>query len=257
MSQVITLAQFRAWLLAFAQQIAEHEDYLTELDASIGDADHGINMQRGMHRVSERLRDAENQAEDVAALFRTVAMTLISTVGGAAGPLYGAFFLRAVKSIDGNASVTPAELAMMFRDGLEGVQQRGKAQLNEKTMIDALQPAVEALEAAVQAGDDIGAALEAAVAEAEIGMKHTAELQASKGRASYLGPRSIGHQDPGATSTFYLIQIRRRGVGRQRTSGRRRSQIACARPTEPRGITKSTGDRGATPMPFATLPAPA
>lgn len=206
MSQQITLAQFRSWLLAFAQQIAEHEAYLTELDASIGDADHGINMQRGMAKVRERLQDAENQAEDVASLFRSVAMTLISTVGGAAGPLYGAFFLRAVKSIDGTESVTPTELAVMFRDGLEGVQQRGKAELNEKTMIDALQPAVEAFEASVAAGESIDAALERAVTEAENGMKHTADLQASKGRASYLGPRSIGHQDPGATSTFYLIQ---------------------------------------------------
>ena len=213
MSQEITLAQFRCWLLAFAQQIADHEAYLTELDASIGDADHGINMQRGMHKVSERLRDSANQAEDVASLFRTVAMTLISTVGGAAGPLYGAFFLRAVKDINGNVSVTPAELATMFRDGLEGVQQRGKAQLNDKTMIDALQPAVEALEAAVAAGDDIGTALERAVAQAELGMKHTADLQASKGRASYLGPRSVGHQDPGATSTFYLIQTASLALG--------------------------------------------
>lgn len=213
MSQVITLAQFREWLLAFAQQITEHEAYLTELDASIGDADHGINMQRGMHKVRERLRDSENQAEDVASLFRTVAMTLISTVGGAAGPLYGAFFLRAVKNVDGMETVTARELAVMFRDGLEGVQQRGKAQLNEKTMIDALQPAVEALEAAVAAGESIEAALERAATEAESGMKHTAELQASKGRASYLGPRSIGHQDPGATSTFYLIRSAAKALG--------------------------------------------
>ena len=206
MSQVITLAQLREWLLAFASEISENEQYLTELDASIGDADHGINMQRGMHKVGERLRDAENQADDVATLFRSVAMTLISTVGGAAGPLYGAFFLRAVKNINGNTSVTAEELATMFRDGLDGVQQRGKAQLNEKTMIDALQPAVEALEDAVAAGDSLTDALAAALIEAENGMKYTAELQASKGRASYLGPRSIGHQDPGATSAFYLIQ---------------------------------------------------
>jgi phosphoenolpyruvate---glycerone phosphotransferase subunit DhaL len=214
MSQVITLAQFRAWLLAFAQEIADHQEYLTELDASIGDADHGINMQRGMHKVSERLRDSDNQVEDVASLFRTVAMTLISTVGGAAGPLYGAFFLRAVRNIDGSATVTPDQLAAMFRDGLEGVQQRGKAELNEKTMVDALQPAVEALESAVAAGEDIGTALNAAAAQAEHGMKGTADLQASKGRASYLGPRSIGHQDPGATSTFYLIQSAAVALGR-------------------------------------------
>lgn len=219
MSQTITLAQFRNWLLAFAEQIADHEAYLTELDASIGDADHGINMQRGMHKVRERLRDSANQAEDVASLFRTVAMTLISAVGGAAGPLYGAFFLRAVKDIDGSAAVTLEELATMFRDGLEGVQQRGKAELNDKTMIDALQPAVEALEAAVAAGDDIDTALKRAVAEAEFGMKHTAELQASKGRASYLGPRSIGHQDPGATSTYFLIKAAALALGGRTQEG--------------------------------------
>ncbi len=123
-------------------------------------------------------------------------MTLISTVGGAAGPLYGAFFLRAAKDADGAASVSPAQLAAMFRSGLEGVQQRGKAQAEDKTMLDALQPAVDALEAAVAAGHDADTALEQALVAARRGMVHTTELQANKGRASYLGSRSIGHQDP-------------------------------------------------------------
>lgn len=213
MSQEITLEQFQCWLLNFAQQIAEHEDYLTELDASIGDADHGINMMRGMLKVRERLEDVSNQAADVSSLFRSVAMTLISSVGGAAGPLYGAFFLRAIKSVEGDGSVTPAELAVMFRDGLEGVQQRGKAQLNDKTMLDALQPAVEALESSIAAGDSIEIALGLAVAAAESGMENTANLQASKGRASYLGARSIGHQDPGATSAYYLIEAAAASLG--------------------------------------------
>lgn len=213
MSQEITLEQFQCWLLNFAQQIAEHEDYLTELDASIGDADHGINMMRGMLKVRERLEDVDNQAADVSSLFRSVAMTLISSVGGAAGPLYGAFFLRAIKSVEGDGSVTPAELAVMFRDGLEGVQQRGKAQLNDKTMLDALQPAVEALESSIAAGDSIEIALGLAVAAAESGMENTANLQASKGRASYLGARSIGHQDPGATSAYYLIEAAAASLG--------------------------------------------
>lgn len=206
MSQEITLAQFRRWLLLFAEQIQDNVERLTELDAAIGDADHGVNMQRGLRKVHERLQDPETAGDDIGSLFRTVAMTLISTVGGAAGPLFGAFFLRAAKDGDGKDSVSLEELAAMFRSGLEGVQQRGKAQAEEKTMLDALLPAVEALEAGIAAGLDGGAALDVALEAARRGMIHTTELQASKGRASYLGSRSVGHQDPGATSAFYLIQ---------------------------------------------------
>jgi len=206
MSQEITLAQFRRWLLLFAEQIQENVDHLTELDAAIGDADHGVNMQRGLRKVQERLQDPDSWGEDIGSLFRTVAMTLISTVGGAAGPLFGAFFLRAAKDIDGAGSVSLEELAAMFRSGLEGVQQRGKAQAEDKTMLDALMPAVEALEQAVATGLDAAAALDLALEAARRGMIHTADLQASKGRASYLGSRSVGYQDPGATSAFYLIQ---------------------------------------------------
>ena len=205
MSQDITLAQFRRWLLIFAEQIQENVEQLTELDAAIGDADHGANMQRVMRKVQERLKDSTTAGDDIGSLFRNVAMTLISSVGGAAGPLFGAFFLRAAKDVDGTDSVSLEELVAMFRSGLEGVQQRGKAQIEDKTMLDALQPAVEALEAAVAAGHDAATALKHALEAARLGMNHTAELQASKGRASYLGARSIGHQDPGATSAFYLI----------------------------------------------------
>lgn len=215
MSQDITLAQFRRWLSLFAEQVQEQVDLLTELDAAIGDADHGANMQRGMRKVQERLQDPAATGDDIGSLFRSIAMTLISTVGGAAGPLFGAFFLRAAKDVDGTDAVSLEQLAAMFRSGLEGVQQRGKAQIEEKTMIDALQPAVEALEAAVAEGLDAAAALDRALEAARRGMLHTAELQASKGRASYLGPRSIGHQDPGATSAFYLIQSAAAALGRQ------------------------------------------
>ncbi len=226
MSQEITLAQLREWLLRYADRIDEQAGYLTELDAAIGDADHGANMVRGMRRVRTRLSEPGESLPDVPALFRTVAMTLISSIGGAAGPLYGAFFMRAAllppgspntesaESADsadsdangGRVTVDVAQLAAMFRAGVEGVQQRGKAQPEEKTMLDVLKPAVEALEQAAEQGDTPARALEAAVLAAAEGMRHTIELEASKGRASYLGLRSIGHQDPGATSSYYLFE---------------------------------------------------
>jgi dihydroxyacetone kinase-like protein len=205
MSHEITLVQLKRWLLAYADRIAEHQVYLSELDAAIGDADHGANMHRGMSKVRERLLAGDEACHDVGSLLRTVAMTLISSVGGAAGPLYGAFFLRAALNTNGSSAVTLEQLTRMFRSGLEGVQQRGKAQLHEKTMIDAMQPAVQALEDAIRAGASTARALDQARAAAELGMRHTVNMQATKGRASYLGVRSIGHQDPGATSTFYLF----------------------------------------------------
>ena len=188
------------------RSIQEQEAYLTELDAAIGDADHGANMRRGLDRVRERLSDPSLAMEDVGALLRMVAMTLISTVGGAAGPLYGAFFLRAAQAVDTDRPIDTHQLAAMFRSGLAGVQQRGKAQLNDKTMVDAMQPAVEALEAAAEAGATVEAALDAAAHAAKKGMEHTIGLQAHRGRASYLGPRSVDHQDPGATSVYLLFQ---------------------------------------------------
>ena len=210
MSRVITLAQLQRWLLDYADKIDEQAPLLTELDAAIGDADHGANMVRGMSTVRSRLLDQSEPFADVGALFRTVAMTLISSVGGAAGPLYGAFFMRAAKDPSGNNttgdSVTIAQLAQMFHAGVEGLQQRGKAEPDEKTMLDVLQPAAQALEQAAQAGDSPRAALAAALEAARGGMVHTVELEAAKGRASYLGPRSVGHQDPGATSAYFLIE---------------------------------------------------
>jgi len=213
MSQEITLHQLLHWLQRYAEYIEAQESYLSELDAAIGDADHGVNMVRGMEMVRSRLREEEGNHQDVSSLMRNVAMTLISSVGGAAGPLYGAFFLRAAKGASTASVVTLAQLAQMFRSGLEGVQQRGKAVIDEKTMLDAMQPAVEALEAAVAKGADTDVALRAAAAAAQLGMKHTIMLQASKGRASYLGARSIGHQDPGATSTYYLFRAAEETLG--------------------------------------------
>jgi len=216
MTQEITLDQFQRWLIVYADRIAEKEGYLTELDAAIGDADHGINMRRGTERLRQRLLDMANCTE-VSTFLRTVAMTLIGSVGGAAGPLYGSFFLHAAKqaarietedasTASGAADrVTPTQLARIFQSGLQGVKQRGKAQVGEKTMIDTLQPAIEAMQRAAEAGEDTLNLLTAACDAAKAGMQHTIELQAKKGRASYLGPRSIGHQDPGATSAYYLF----------------------------------------------------
>jgi phosphoenolpyruvate---glycerone phosphotransferase subunit DhaL len=206
MDQEITLAQLRQWLIAYAERIKSQELYLTELDAAIGDADHGANMRRGTRRICERMAEPDFHLDDISAFLRAVAMTLISSVGGAAGPLYGAFFMRAAQVEQDNDTLTLAELATMFRAGLEGILQRGKAQVGDKTMIDALQPAVEALEDAAQQGLALHTALEAARFSAEKGMHKTIDMQANRGRASYLGPRAIGHQDPGATSLYYLIE---------------------------------------------------
>jgi dihydroxyacetone kinase-like protein len=214
MGERLSLAQFEQWLLLYAARIEEQEAYLTELDAAIGDADHGVNMQRGMTQVRKRLAADDEAPADVGKFLRSIAMTLISSVGGAAGPLYGAFFLRAAADVNGNQEIELAQLAVMFRDGLEGIKQRGKAQLNDKTMIDTLEPAVRALEDAASTEDaTLADALAAARRAAENGMRHTIALEAQKGRASYLGERSIGHQDPGATSSYYLIECAAEAFG--------------------------------------------
>ena len=234
MSQEITLAQFRQWLLAYANRIEAEEPYLTELDAAIGDADHGTNMRRGLQKVRERLVDPATQNEDVGALLKMVAMTLIASVGGAAGPLYGAFFLRAAQESQSEASIDLTELAAMFRGGLAGIQQRGKAQPEDKTMVDALQPAVQALDAAAAQGMTILAALQAARAAAEAGMQHTIELQANRGRASYLGSRAIGHQDPGATSLFMLIDTAVVTLGQDQDAARAAHTVTAPTQTSSR-----------------------
>lgn len=206
MAQEATLPQFQRWMILYAQRIIEHEDQLTELDAAIGDADHGANMRRGMEKVRERLDSPDNHCEDIRTLLRAVAMTLISAVGGAAGPLYGTFFLRAATSPHSGTRVDLPQFTRMLRFGLDGLQQRGKAHIDDKTMVDTIQPAVEAMEAALASGQSLAVALAAAKQAARLGMEHTIEIRARKGRASYLGDRSIGHQDPGATSAYLLFE---------------------------------------------------
>ena len=188
------------WMTRFAEAMAEHRQELVRLDTAIGDGDHGTNMNRGMQKAIEKLGAA--QPADAGAALKTVAMALVSSVGGAAGPLYGTLLLQMGTALAGQEQVDLPAYAAAWRKGLEGVQARGKAQPGDKTMVDALTPAVEALEQATDLGDGLTAAL----AAAEQGMKATIPLVARKGRASYLGDRSKDHQDPGATSTYYLFK---------------------------------------------------
>ena len=188
------------WIQRFAAEMSEHRQELVRLDTAIGDGDHGTNMDRGMQKALAKLQ--ESQPADPASILKAVAMTLVSTVGGAAGPLYGTLFLQMGSALGSNADVGLAEYAQAWRKGLEGVQARGKAQPGDKTMVDALIPAVEALEGA----SELEAGLRAAVDAAHAGMEATTPLVARKGRASYLGERSKDHQDPGATSTYYLFK---------------------------------------------------
>jgi phosphoenolpyruvate---glycerone phosphotransferase subunit DhaL len=189
-----------AWMRRFAEEMSEHRQELVRLDTAIGDGDHGTNMDRGMRAALEKL-DATETANPGAVL-KTTAMALVSKVGGAAGPLYGTLFLQMGSAMGDQAELDQAGLAAAWRKGLEGVQARGKAEPGDKTMVDALTPAVEALERA----SDLNGGLGDALAAAEQGMNATTPLVARRGRASYLGERSQGHQDPGATSTYYLFK---------------------------------------------------
>ena len=200
----VTKQQILNWLQAVAKTISENKDYLTELDAAIGDADHGINLDRGFQKVASQLPQLETK--DIGNILKTVSMTLISSIGGASGPLYGTFFLRASTTVMGKEELTPTELADLLQAGVAGVIQRGKANLGDKTMLDALSPAATVLTKLVAEGNTIVDALKQAVQAAETGMKQTIPLVAKKGRASYLGERSAGHQDPGATSSFLILR---------------------------------------------------
>jgi phosphoenolpyruvate---glycerone phosphotransferase subunit DhaL len=188
------------WMRRFADEMSEHRQELVRLDTAIGDGDHGTNMNRGMQKALEKL-DASEQA-DPGAVLKTVAMALISSVGGAAGPLYGTLFLQMGTAMAGQDPVDLAGYTAAWRKGLEGVQSRGKAEPGDKTMVDALLPAIGALEQA----PDLNSGLTASLTAADQGMKATIPLVARKGRASYLGERSADHQDPGATSTYYLFK---------------------------------------------------
>jgi phosphoenolpyruvate---glycerone phosphotransferase subunit DhaL len=191
------------WLHRFADRIADEKEWLTELDAAIGDADHGINMHRGMTAVTTELAD---QPADLATLFKRTGMKLVSSVGGASGPLYGTFFLRFGTAAGDATSLDGPGLAQALRAGCDGVVARGKAELGEKTMLDALLPAMDALDEALDAGQSPADALETAADAARTGREATIPMLATKGRASYLGERSIGHLDPGAASSTLLLE---------------------------------------------------
>lgn len=191
------------WVRLSAEAIAVERDRLTRLDSAIGDADHGANMDRGFRAAVEALD--KDSPDDPAAVFKAVGMTLLSKVGGAGGPLYGTFFMRMAGPAAGKDELEPDDWASALRAGVEGVQARGKAEPGDKTMIDALMPAVEALELAVGEGASFAEALARSAAAAGEGVEATVPLVARKGRASYLGERSAGHQDPGATSSHLLL----------------------------------------------------
>ncbi|MCZ2112326.1 MAG: dihydroxyacetone kinase subunit L [Anaerolineae bacterium] len=199
----VTKEQIVRWLELTAEVLKENKSYLTDLDAAIGDADHGTNMDRGFTKVAEKLPGVADK--DIGNIMKTVGMTLISSVGGASGPLYGTFFMRGGMAVDAKEELSDADLVAMLQGAVNGVKERGRAQLGDKTMIDALLPAVAALQEGVDNGKDATGAMADAVAAAEQGMKDTIPLQARKGRASYLGERSIGHQDPGATSSYLIL----------------------------------------------------
>jgi phosphoenolpyruvate---glycerone phosphotransferase subunit DhaL len=210
-AETVGSAELGRWLRAFADEVTDHADELTRLDSEIGDADHGSNMRRGMTAVVGKLDAAPDAAP--AALLKSAGMTLVSTVGGASGPLYGTFFLRMGTSAGDRAEFDGAAFAAALRAGLEGVVTRGKAQLGDKTMVDALTPAVEALDAALADGASLKDALRAAATAAREGADATVPLVARKGRASYLGERSAGHRDPGATSTTLLLEAAAESLG--------------------------------------------
>ena len=193
----------RRWIELAAADVAEQRDYLVDLDRAIGDGDHGENMDRGFKAAVEALGQA--QPASVAEVLKTVAKTLMSTVGGAAGPLYGTAFLRASKAA-GDGELDGAGVAAVIAGALDGIQARGKATTGEKTMVDAWAPALEAARAAAESGSDPAAVLEAAATAAEAGAAATEPMRATKGRASYLGERSIGHLDPGAVSTSLILR---------------------------------------------------
>jgi len=192
------------WIKAVAGVIEQNRDYLTQLDAAIGDADHGANMERGFKAVMTKMPEFADK--DIGTIFKTVGMTLLSTVGGAGGPLYGTFFLQAGMKSAGKMELSLDDWALALKAAVDGVIMRGKAEPGDKTMIDALTPAVEALEHAKTNGDSLAKALKDSAEAARQGMLATIPLVARKGRASYLGPRSADHQDPGATSSYLILQ---------------------------------------------------
>ncbi len=206
----ITHEAIEEWMKRFAADVAENRAYLTKLDGAIGDGDHGTNMDRGMKLVLEKLETSEG--DDIGVSLKTVGMALVSSVGGAAGPLYGTLFLQMGQATAGKSDLDLPGFTAALDAGVQGVIKRGKAEPGDKTMLDALGPAVEALR---EAGDDtdVAGALGRAAEAAREGMEATIPMVARKGRASYLGERSAGHQDPGATSSHLLLKTVAEAVG--------------------------------------------
>ena len=205
----ITHAAVEDWMKRFAAEVAENRAYLSKLDGAIGDGDHGTNMDRGMKKALERLEATDG--DDIGASLKAVGMALVSSVGGAAGPLYGTLFMQMGQAAAGKSELDLAGFTEALDAGVQGVIKRGKAEPGDKTMLDALGPALDALREAD--GDDIAGALERAAEAAREGMEATVPLVARKGRASYLGERSAGHQDPGATSSHLLLKTAAEAVG--------------------------------------------
>lgn len=192
------------WINAIASMISENSTYLTQLDSAIGDADHGANMDRGFKAVINKMPEISDK--DIGTIFKTVGMTLLSTVGGAGGPLYGTLFLQAGMKTTGKMELSLEDWTEVLEAALSGIIMRGKAEPGDKTMVDALTPAVNALKQALQESQPINKALELSAEAAKKGMEATIPLVARKGRASYLGERSAGHQDPGATSSYLILK---------------------------------------------------
>jgi dihydroxyacetone kinase-like protein len=201
----ITAEHVIRFIEGVAARIKEHRDELTQLDSAIGDADHGINLDRGFTAVLGKLPAVADK--DIGTILKTTGMTLVSTVGGASGPLYGTAFIRAGTALADRHELAEGEVVAALEAALEGIMARGKAQRGEKTMIDAIAPGIDALKEAIANGEDLLAAVRGAVAAVAAGMQATIPMLATKGRASYLGERSIGHQDPGATSAYYIAQV--------------------------------------------------
>ena len=189
---------------AIAVRMEAEKDFLTQLDNEIGDGDHGINLERGFKAVLEKLPEVENG--DIGGLFKGVGMQLVSHVGGASGPLYGTAFMKAGNILKGKTEASAADFAAAMEAAIGGIKMRGKSEPGEKTMLDALCPAYKALTEAIDGGAELKEALEKAVAASKEGVEYTKTIIATKGRASYLGERSIGHQDPGATSSLYMLE---------------------------------------------------
>ena len=192
------------WLSALQKVFNENRQPLTDLDSAVGDGDFGISLDRGFTAVQAEL--TAKPPADIRAVFQSVATVLIKTMGGSSGPLLGTFFLRAAAACADKSELAPADVVALFQAGVDGLQQRGKAALGDKTMMDAWLPAVDAMRGALESGGGLAEILEKGAAAAEAGMRATITMQARKGRGSYLGERSVGHQDPGATATYLLFK---------------------------------------------------